>query len=94
MFILHTPNPAMDSESIPDDVRAWSKNLLKKECDNLLSEINRLEKGRIMQDRRLKNVMNLVCAIPCVSPLSETYADCTSRFSAVSISGIVNACRD
>ncbi|KAF4613148.1 hypothetical protein D9613_011169 [Agrocybe pediades] len=32
---------------------------LERECSNLLAEINRLESGRNMLDRRLKNVMNL-----------------------------------
>jgi len=34
--------------------------VLDRECDNLLAEIDRLESGRQMQDQRLKNVMNLV----------------------------------
>ncbi|EEB90178.1 hypothetical protein MPER_11654 [Moniliophthora perniciosa FA553] len=58
LFILNTPNPAMDSLSELD--RAFSKKLLEKECNHLLSEIDRLEMGRMMQDKRLKNVMNLV----------------------------------
>ncbi|KAJ7757026.1 hypothetical protein B0H16DRAFT_1662496 [Mycena metata] len=40
--------------------RAFSRGLLERECKNLLSEISRLELGRSMQDKRLKNVMNLV----------------------------------
>ncbi|KAF9076893.1 cora-like Mg2+ transporter protein-domain-containing protein [Rhodocollybia butyracea] len=48
-FILNTPNPAMDA-----------RKLLEKECLNLLIEVERLEKSREMQERRLKNVMNLV----------------------------------
>ncbi|KAK1225976.1 hypothetical protein PQX77_011044 [Marasmius sp. AFHP31] len=58
LFVRHTPNPAMDSES--EELRTFSKKLLEKECDTLLSEIGRLEMGRNMQDKRLKNVMNLV----------------------------------
>ncbi|KAK7039234.1 hypothetical protein VNI00_010139 [Paramarasmius palmivorus] len=58
LFILHTPNPAMDSLSELD--RAFSRKLLEKECNHLLSEIDRLEMSRMMQDKRLKNVMNLV----------------------------------
>ncbi|KAI3608815.1 hypothetical protein WG66_003813 [Moniliophthora roreri] len=58
LFILNTPNPAMDS--LPELDRAFSRKLLEKECNHLLSEIDRLEMGRMMQDKRLKNVMNLV----------------------------------
>ncbi|KAG6889951.1 hypothetical protein C0995_013478 [Termitomyces sp. Mi166 len=57
-FIKKTYNPALDS--VPRSERDYSAKLLVRECDNLLSEINRLELGRRMQDRRLKNVMNLV----------------------------------
>ncbi|KAG5644685.1 hypothetical protein DXG03_007985 [Asterophora parasitica] len=58
IFIRDTPNPAMDSVLKED--RDYSSHLMKRECENLLSEIDRLDKGRKMQDKRLKNVMNLV----------------------------------
>ncbi|KAK0205522.1 hypothetical protein DFS33DRAFT_1487588 [Desarmillaria ectypa] len=58
VFILDTPNPAMDS--LPQEEKLFSRTLLEKECRNLLSEIGRLEMSRRMQDKRLKNVMNLV----------------------------------
>ncbi|KAJ3998256.1 hypothetical protein F5050DRAFT_1567627 [Lentinula boryana] len=58
IFVLDTPNPAMDS--LPDEERILSRRLLQKECNNLLIEVERLEKSRTMQERRLKNVMNLV----------------------------------
>ncbi|KAJ7481617.1 hypothetical protein FB451DRAFT_1236610 [Mycena latifolia] len=57
-FVRETPNPAMDA--CPEEERVFSRNLLERECKNLLGEINRLEMGRRMQDKRLKNVMNLV----------------------------------
>ncbi|KAG6868349.1 hypothetical protein C0993_004689 [Termitomyces sp. T159_Od127] len=56
-FIKKTYNPAMDSVSPKE--RDYSEKLLVRECDNLLSEIERLGLGCKMQDRRLKNVMNL-----------------------------------
>ncbi|KAK7441983.1 hypothetical protein VKT23_016261 [Stygiomarasmius scandens] len=59
-FILTTPNPAMDSDNITESERINSRKLLEKECNNLLVEIERLEQARSMQDKRLKNVMNLV----------------------------------
>ncbi|PBK90727.1 hypothetical protein ARMGADRAFT_1111301 [Armillaria gallica] len=58
VFILDTPNPAMDT--LPQEEKHFSRTLLEKECRNLLSEIDRLEMSRRMQDKRLKNVMNLV----------------------------------
>ncbi|KAJ3987437.1 hypothetical protein F5890DRAFT_1405153 [Lentinula detonsa] len=58
IFVLDTPNPAMDS--LPNEERILSRKLLQKECNNLLIEVERLEKSRTMQERRLKNVMNLV----------------------------------
>ncbi|KIK67894.1 hypothetical protein GYMLUDRAFT_256709 [Collybiopsis luxurians FD-317 M1] len=58
VFILNTSNPAMDSFS--EEERVLSHKLLQKECNNLLIEVERLEKSRMMQERRLKNVMNLV----------------------------------
>ncbi|KAG5639754.1 hypothetical protein H0H81_000034 [Sphagnurus paluster] len=58
-FIQNTHNPAMDSDLISETERRESAKLLKRECENLLSEIDRLEMGRDMQDKRLKNVMNL-----------------------------------
>ncbi|KAG6840305.1 hypothetical protein C0991_007630 [Blastosporella zonata] len=56
-FIKNTHYPGMDS--LPKEERKASLALLARECGNLLSEIDRLEKGRRMQDKRLKNVMNL-----------------------------------
>lgn len=64
-FIKRTYNPAMDSVS--QNERDYSAKLLVRECDNLLSEIDRLELGCKMQDRRLKNVMNLVRLYFCYS---------------------------
>ncbi|KAJ7788296.1 hypothetical protein B0H14DRAFT_2949200 [Mycena olivaceomarginata] len=57
-FVLNTPNPAM--EALPEEERARSWRLLQRECNNLLSEIGRLEQARSTQEKRLKNVMNLV----------------------------------
>ncbi|KAK0243210.1 hypothetical protein EDD85DRAFT_762039, partial [Armillaria nabsnona] len=58
VFIRDTPNPAMDT--LPQEEKQYSQTLLEKECRNLLSEIDRLEMGRRMQDQRLKNALNLV----------------------------------
>jgi len=59
-FVRDTANPAMDSDNIDDATRAADKELLDKECENILSEIHRLELHRKMLDDRVKNVQNLV----------------------------------
>lgn len=58
-FVRDTRNPALDA--FPEDPK-FSENLMVRECDNLVSEVGRLEMGRRMQEKRLKNVMNLVSA--------------------------------
>lgn len=57
-FVRDTLNPAL--ESLSEEDRAESKLVMKRETHTLLSEIERLNKTRDMQDKRLKNVMNLV----------------------------------
>jgi hypothetical protein len=59
-FLCDTPNPAMDSEDIDDATRVADKDLLHKECGNLLSEIHRLEMQRQTLDDRVQNVQKLV----------------------------------
>ncbi|KAF7341961.1 hypothetical protein MVEN_01782600 [Mycena venus] len=71
-FVLNTPNPAMDS--LPEEERDSSRRLLQRECKNLLSEINRLEQGRAMQDKRLRNVLNLVFSSLCGTVLMKQIA--------------------
>ena len=64
-FIKNTPNPAMDG--VNEEDRKRSANLLTRECDNLLNEIERLHNELGTQERRLKNVMDLVSyIISCV----------------------------
>ncbi|KAF9048217.1 hypothetical protein BDZ89DRAFT_1057791, partial [Hymenopellis radicata] len=57
-FVRDTPNPAM--AALSEEEKELSHGLLQKECTNLISDIDRLEQSRQMQDKRLKNVMNLV----------------------------------
>ncbi|KAH7925916.1 hypothetical protein BV22DRAFT_395683 [Leucogyrophana mollusca] len=61
-FVSATPNPAMASPSYDILYQENSKKLLRNECDNLLSEIDRLEGRRDMQASRMKNVMDLAFA--------------------------------
>ncbi|KAH9474784.1 hypothetical protein JR316_0013249 [Psilocybe cubensis] len=58
IFIRDTENPAL--ESLSEAERQENASIMNRECSNLLTEIERLEKDRRMQDRRLKNVMGLV----------------------------------
>jgi hypothetical protein len=76
-------------DSLSDEDRLWSRNLLKRECDHLLSEISRLEMGRVMQDRRLKNVMNLVCAV-FQRPSTLSARDCDILIATVQVFSSVN----
>jgi hypothetical protein len=59
-FIENTPNPAMESKGTYEEVRKASNELMKKECGNLLGEIERLEKRRRMLRNRLKNMLGIV----------------------------------
>ena len=63
-FIRNTHNPAMDSVCEVD--REKSAKLLKRECDTLSKEVERLNNVLKMQERRLKNVMDLVSHITSV----------------------------
>jgi hypothetical protein len=60
-FVLDTPNPAMESDMFTDEDRENDRRLLEQEAGNLLAEIKRLGMLRSMQNKRLKNVMDLVC---------------------------------
>ena len=57
---VKTPNPAMESQDIYAEQRKASNELMKKECDNLLGEIDRLEKRRRTLKNRLKNLLDIV----------------------------------
>ncbi|EKM78431.1 hypothetical protein AGABI1DRAFT_129541 [Agaricus bisporus var. burnettii JB137-S8] len=57
-FVMKYPNPTYDNAS--EQERKLTKDLLERECNQLLAGINRLEMSRKLQDKRLKNVMNLV----------------------------------
>ncbi|KAF8463036.1 hypothetical protein JB92DRAFT_3136636 [Gautieria morchelliformis] len=58
-FVQATPNPVMDSPVYESEQKS-SQELLKKECQNLLTQIERLKMSRKMWDQRLQNVMHLV----------------------------------
>jgi len=60
VFVRDTPNPAMDASYLDQEHLVLCRERLAKECDALLSEIERLQMARNMLDSRLTNVMNLV----------------------------------
>lgn len=57
-FIRDTYNPCLDTYD--EATKEISQKLLQRECNNLLTEIGRLELSRDMQEKRLQNVMDLV----------------------------------
>lgn len=57
LFIQNTPSPTM----LDDPERPTTMRIMDRECIVLLSEIERLEMFRKMQDMRLENLVNLVC---------------------------------
>ncbi|OJA16737.1 hypothetical protein AZE42_07559 [Rhizopogon vesiculosus] len=72
IFIEKTPNPAMESKDFTDEQRETSNELMEKECENLLSEIDRLEKRREMLSSRLKNSMDLAFATVNIADSKQT----------------------
>ena len=58
-FVRDTPNCSMIHETLQTDMNK-SGVLLEKECNILIEQIERLEKGRQMQNMRVQNVMALV----------------------------------
>jgi hypothetical protein len=61
-----------------------SKELMKKECENLIGEIDRLERRREMLSSRLKNVLDLAFATVNIedSRQTRTLTEATVRDSA------------
>jgi hypothetical protein len=55
-FIRNTPSPALESPYFTDLNRRDTNKVMRKECDNLLSEIDRL-------GFQLRNITDLVCVI-------------------------------
>ncbi|KIJ63179.1 hypothetical protein HYDPIDRAFT_113782 [Hydnomerulius pinastri MD-312] len=84
VFVKTTPNPAMEAPSITPQERMDSTDLMAKEADNLLSEIDRLDGQRLMQSDRLKNVMALAFATVNIddSKAMQRLTEATMRDSA------------
>ena len=57
-FIFNHPNRSLVKKT--GEEQQLHKSLLKRECDNILNEIERLVEGKDMQEQRVKNVMDLV----------------------------------
>ncbi|KAG6848829.1 hypothetical protein H0H93_013650, partial [Arthromyces matolae] len=84
VFVLDTPYPGLDNPRYTPDYRDRSKAVIEKECNNLLSEIQRLEMARTMQGKRLRNVMNLVSFLLYLTFLSRD-GNLSQGFSSVNI---------
>ncbi|KAJ2925295.1 hypothetical protein H1R20_g11758, partial [Candolleomyces eurysporus] len=59
-FVQGTPTPFMTPANFDQQLIAENARLLERECKNLKDEIERLKLMLYQQERRLKNVMNLV----------------------------------
>ena len=59
-FIDEHPNPNMNASNYTQEELDVSNYQLKRELGNMKTEIERLEKARDKQDKRLKNAMDLV----------------------------------
>lgn len=91
-FVKDTPNPAMSVlESNPSERRA-SAELLCKEANNLVSEIDRLTGQRQMLSDRLQNVIHLV-RIRCPFSYSPHSSHPFSRHLRVLILRTAKLCR-
>ena len=53
-------------DGVNEEDREKSAKLLRRECDNLLNEIERLNSELSTQERRVENVMALVSCITSV----------------------------
>ncbi|KAH0835033.1 hypothetical protein J3R83DRAFT_10770 [Lanmaoa asiatica] len=58
-FVRKTTNPAMDTASVTERERKTAAKILRSEADNLLGEVERLEKQREIQTNRVVNAMSL-----------------------------------
>jgi hypothetical protein len=86
-FVKATPNPSLGTVAVGDDDdsensreperrKTLSQEIMDRECNILLSEVNRLERSRHLMELRLKNVMALVClaSISLLIDLSNFWA--------------------
>ena len=71
-------------EAVSEEDRKKSEKLLMRECDNLLDEVQRLHSALGTQERRLKNVMDLVSHITSVWLRIQVF-NLGDRYSVVSI---------
>jgi len=57
-FVRDTKNPMLDTFESHD--REFSKEMMGRECQNMLMEVQRLKEALQMQDKRLKNILKFV----------------------------------
>jgi hypothetical protein len=62
LFVQDTPFPALqNSKMYTEEERLRNEEVMKRESESLLMELQRLETSRMRYEWRLKNVMDLVC---------------------------------
>lgn len=68
-FVMETPNPAMENS----ENRRTTEELMKRECKNLLSEVDRLHRRCLMFMGRLKNATDLAFATVNIEDSRQTF---------------------
>ncbi|KAG2356781.1 hypothetical protein BDR07DRAFT_420305 [Suillus spraguei] len=68
-FVMETPNPAMEKS----ENRRTTEELMKRECKNLLSEVDRLHRRCLMFMGRLKNAIDLAFATVNIEDSRQTF---------------------
>jgi hypothetical protein len=83
IFVKENPNPALEpnveddatkeSMKLENEMMKREKELMERECDNLLSEITRLERKCTMFVSRLKNATDLAFAAVNIEDSKQTH---------------------
>jgi hypothetical protein len=75
-FVKQNPNPALEPDvenQTTEEMMGREKELMERECDNLLSEITRLERKCTMFVNRLKNATDLAFAAVNIEDSRQTH---------------------
>jgi hypothetical protein len=75
-FVRNTPSPVLESREFTDSARRDTNKLMRKECDNLLSEIDRLG----FQLRNITDLVRVFAAFDSLVAYSISQAKATVNF--------------
>lgn len=75
-FVRNTPSPVLESHEFIDSARRDTNKLMRKECDNLLSEIDRLG----FQLRNITDLVRVLAAFDSLAAYSISQAKATVNF--------------